>query len=311
MTKARIDPKTANILYHDAAAASYDGKWAISFDERSVRYVRERAERMLPRRRYGRVLEVGSGTGFFLLNLWNAGYVEEAHATDISPGMLAVCAESARRIGCDLRTQSADAERLPYEDGSFDLVVGHAFLHHLPDPKGALAEMHRVLRPGGALFVAGEPTRMGDRIAGGAKRFAHRAFGLVDRAVGGLRRPPIPAPRTEEERVLRDLEFAVDLHTFEPAEVALWALEAGFVRTRTATEELVSSLFGWTVRTIEAEGRPDLFGPRWGGFAYRTWLGLYRLDVLLSRVVPRRYFYNLLLYAERSRAPGAEPPGEG
>src|SRR5687768_11462935 len=105
---SRIDPKTANILYHDAAAASYDGKWAISFDERSVRYVRDRAERMLPKRSYGRVLEIGSGTGFFLLNLWKAGYVEEAHATDISAGMLAVCAESARRVGCDLRTQTAD-----------------------------------------------------------------------------------------------------------------------------------------------------------------------------------------------------------
>ena len=301
MTRARVDPKTANILYHDAAAASYDGKWAISFDERSVRYVRERAERMLPRRRYGRVLEIGSGTGFFLLNLWKAGYVEEAHATDISPGMLSVCAESARRIGCDLRTQTADAEGLPYGDGEFDLVVGHAFLHHLPDPKGAIAEMHRVLRPGGALFIAGEPTWMGDRIAGGAKRLADRAFGVADRLVGGLRKPPAPAPTSEDERVLRDLEFAVDLHTFEPDDVALWALEAGFVRTRTETEELVSSLFGWAVRTMEAQARPGLFGPRWGTFAYRTWLGLYRLDEVLYRALPKRLFYNLLLYAERPR----------
>jgi len=301
MTRARVDPKTANILYHDAAAASYDGKWAISFDERSVRYVRERAERMLPRRRYGRVLEIGSGTGFFLLNLWKAGYVEEAHATDISPGMLAVCAESARRIGCDLRTQTADAEGLPYGDGEFDLVVGHAFLHHLPDPKGAIAEMHRVLRPSGALFIAGEPTRMGDRIAGGAKRFADRAFGFADRLLGGLKKPAPPPPASEDERVLRDLEFAVDLHTFEPDDVALWALDAGFVRTRTETEELVSSLFGWAVRTMEAQARPGLFGPRWGPFAYRTWLGLYRLDEVLYRALPKRLFYNLLLYAERPR----------
>lgn len=294
-----LDPKTANILYHDAAAASYDGKWAISFDERSLRYVRERAERMLPRTRYGSVLEVGSGTGFFLLNLWQSGYVEEAHATDISPRMLQVCAESARRIGCDLRVRVADAERLPYEDGAFDLVVGHAFLHHIPDPQESLAEMFRVLRPGGALFIAGEPTRAGDRIAGVAKLAADRAFRLADAVVGGLRRPPPAPPRTDEERALRDLEFAVDLHTFEPAEVAAWAADAGFRGVRTETEELVSGIFGWSVRTIESQAREGLFGVRWAEFAYRTWLGLYRLDQSLYRLLPKRLFYNLLLYAER------------
>ena len=42
-TKRKLDPKTANILYHDAAARSYDDKWSISFDERCVAYVRDRA----------------------------------------------------------------------------------------------------------------------------------------------------------------------------------------------------------------------------------------------------------------------------
>lgn len=294
----RLDPKTANLLYHDAAAAAYDGKWAISFDERSRAYVRDRARRMLPRPRYGKVLEVGSGTGFFLLNLWQAGFVEEAHATDLSPGMLRVCAGSARTIGCDLRVRTADAEELPYPDASFDLVVGHAFLHHIPDPERCLAEMHRVLRPGGALFIAGEPTAAGDRIAGVAKRAAHRGFRLLDGIVGGLARAPA-APATEEERVQRDLEFSVDLHTFEPEAVAALAGRVGFGRVRVETEELVSSVFGWAVRTIEAQGRPELFGPRWGEFAYGAWRALYRLDRALYPFVAHRLFYNLLLYGER------------
>lgn len=296
---ARLDPKTANILYHDAAAGSYDGKWAISFDERSLSYVRDRAERMLPRRRYGRVLEMGSGTGFFLLNLWQAGYVEEAHATDISPRMLEVCAESARRIGCDLRAKVADAERLPYEDERFDLVVGHAFLHHIPEPRVALGEMRRVLKPGGALLIAGEPTRGGDAIAAVAKRVGLGAFGIADRLVGGLRRPPAPPPSTDAERHLRELEFAVDLHTFEPDEVAAWAREEGFGSVRIETEELVSSVFGWAVRTIESQARDGLLGARWAELAYRGWLGLYRFDEVLYRILPKRLFYNLLLYAER------------
>ncbi|MCA1727775.1 MAG: class I SAM-dependent methyltransferase, partial [Actinobacteria bacterium] len=149
----KLDPKTANVLYHDAAARSYDEKWGISFDERCIGYVRDRAARMLPLPSYGRVLEAGAGTGFFILNLWQAGIVREPHATDISPGMVAACMENGRRLGCDVRGQTADAENLPYPDGSFDLVVGHAFLHHLPDPQGFIQEAFRVLRPGGALFI--------------------------------------------------------------------------------------------------------------------------------------------------------------
>ncbi len=165
LAPARLDPKAANALYHDAAARAYDGKWAISFDDRCLRYVRERAERMLPGRSYGRVLEIGAGTGFFMLNLWRAGLVAEAHAIDISTGMLAVCAENARTIGCDVRLRVADAERLPFDNGVFDLVVGHAILHHLPSPGAAIEEAYRVLVPGGDLLIAGEPTRRGDRRA--------------------------------------------------------------------------------------------------------------------------------------------------
>jgi ubiquinone/menaquinone biosynthesis C-methylase UbiE len=297
--KTRLDPKTANILYHDAAARSYDDKWSISFDERCVSYVLDRAERMLPKPSYDRVLEIGSGTGFFLLNLWQAGFVKEAHATDISPGMLVACAENARRLGCDVKLRTADAEGLPFADESFDLVVGHAFLHHLPDWERALRDVYRVLAPGGAVFFAGEPTKLGDRLAGYAKAAAARATRFAGRLQPALLRPS-PSPRTEDERILRDLEFAVDLHTFEPAAVERTCREIGFTDVRTETEELASSLVGWAVRTVESQVRPGLLGERWGRFAYRTYLRLYRLDQrYLYRVLPKRAFYNLLLYGEK------------
>ncbi len=295
-----VDAKTANLRYHDAAAAEYDAKWSISFDERCIDYVRERAERMLPGRRYGRVLEVGAGTGFFLLNLWQAGFVAEAHATDLSPGMLAACGANARRLGCDLRTTAGDAEALPYADGAFDMVVGHAFLHHLPDYASAIAEIGRVLRPGGVLLIAGEPTVLGDRIASMAKRSAAAGMRVAGRLRPGIVQRRAEAPATDDERVLRDLEWHIDLHTFDPDALADVARTAGFGRVRVETEELTAGLFGWAVRTIEAEARPGLLGARWAWFAYQNWRRLYRFDqrVLYGRV-PKRAFYNLLLYAER------------
>ena len=296
-----VDAKTANVIYHDAAAASYDAKWSISFDPPSQAYVRDRARRMLPRSRYDRVLEVGTGTGFFILNLWQTGFVGEAHATDISPGMLEVCRANAEMLGCEIETRTADAEGLPYDDSSFDLVAGHAFLHHIPDPAAALAEMWRVLKPGGAVFIAGEPTLWGDRLAGLVKRATRESFRLVASTPGlRIRREPAPAA-SEEERAMHDLEFEVDLHTFAPSEVERWATDAGFGEVRIETEELIASLFGWAVRTLEAEVRPGLLGRRWARFAYHAWRTLYRVDDLLRGVVPAPLFYNLLLYAQKPR----------
>ena len=293
-----LDPKQANVLYHDAAAKAYDSKWAISFEPRSIRYVRERAERMLPRERYGRVLEVGCGTGFLILNLWLAGFVDEPHASDISTGMLEVCAESARRLGCDLKLKVADAERLPYDDGEFDLVVGHAVLHHLPDPEAALREVYRVLRPGGAVWILGEPSRLGDRMARAAGRFTSRAVRTAAKLVRPLRKPAVESDG-EEERILRDLEWSVDLHTFVPLDAAAMAERVGFRRMRVETEELLSSLVGWTMRTIEAEVPAGLLGRRWALTAYRTYLGLSAIDGALYRWLPKELFYNVLMYGEK------------
>jgi ubiquinone/menaquinone biosynthesis C-methylase UbiE len=296
------DPKRDNALYHDVAATTYDDKWSLSFQELGRGYVRLRAERMLPDRRYERALEVGAGTGFWVLNLWQNGYVGEVHATDISEGMLGVCRRNAEGLGCTVETRLADAEELPYPDGTFDLVTGHAFLHHLPEPSRALAEMHRVLRPGGTLLLAGEPTRAGDRLAGLAKRAVVAAFRALELSprFRSLRRPPAPEPATDEERVLRDLEFAVDLHTFEPSELVAWTRGAGFHEVRIETEELLASLFGWAVRTIEAEIRPGVLGRRWAVAALFGWVWLYRFDqAALYRVLPKRLFYNLLLHARK------------
>jgi ubiquinone/menaquinone biosynthesis C-methylase UbiE len=293
-----LDPKQANVLYHDAAARAYDTKWAISFEPRSTGYVRDRAVWMLPSQRYGRVLEVGCGTGFLILNLWLAGYVEDAYACDISAGMIEVCAESARRLGCDLRLRVADAEQLPYDDEEFDLVVGHAFLHHLPEPDAAFREIHRVLRPGGAVWILGEPSRLGDRMARAAGRVTSKTMRTAARFIPPLRKPAVESDG-EDARILRELEWDVDLHTFAPLDAAKMAASVGFGNVRVETEELLSSIVGWTVRTVEAEVPPGLLGRRWARAAYRTWVTLSAVDNALYRFLPKQLFYNVLLYGEK------------
>lgn len=92
------------------------------------------------------VLEVGCGTGLVLERL--ARVARSAKGIDLSPGML----EKARARGLDVREGSAT--ELPFEDASFDVACSFKVLAHVPDIGKALAEMARVVRPGG--FVLAE-----------------------------------------------------------------------------------------------------------------------------------------------------------
>ena len=94
-----------------------------------------------------RVLEVGCGWGEFAARVRDElGSV--VVATDLSPRMVELSAER----GLDARV--ADVQKLPFEDGQFDCVVANWMLYHVPDLDRGLAEIARVLRPGGRL-VAG------------------------------------------------------------------------------------------------------------------------------------------------------------
>ena len=93
----------------------------------------------------------------------------------------------------------ADAEALPFADQSFDLVLGHAVLHHLPNLRRAFAEFHRVLRPGGRIAFAGEPSRVGDRIAALPKQGANRVAPLWRRLMRAAPAPPPAAAGTPDE----------------------------------------------------------------------------------------------------------------
>jgi len=287
------DPKLANVLYHDWEAGTYDEKWSISFDQRCIDYARDRFEHVAggagwP---YGRSLELGCGTGFFTLNLKLAGVLDEGHVTDLSPGMVAVAERNAASLGFQVQGRVADAERLPYDDDSFDLVIGHAVLHHIPDVELALREVLRVLRPGGRFVFAGEPTRYGDVIARRLSRLTWWAATRVTRLprLAGWRRPQ---QELDESSRAAALEAVVDLHTFAPASLAAVARAAGAVQVQVRTNELLAAWFGWPVRTFECAVPKGKLGMRWATFAMTGWMRLSAVDRVLERIVPKGLFYN-------------------
>jgi SAM-dependent methyltransferase len=302
------DIREVNTRYHDVAADSYDSKWGIDFGEIGQAQVLGKLRKLLgPELRdgYDRSLEIGAGTGYFSLNLLQAGVVGEATCTDISPGMMATLARNAQRLGLEVRTARADAESLPFADASFDLVLGHAVLHHLPNLRRAFAEFHRVLRPGGRIVFAGEPSRLGDRIAAVPKRGA----GVLAPAWRPL--PTIgPAPRARApvppggvgspQRDDHELERFVDIHAFEPADLSRHARRAGFVDITVRGEELTANWFGWFNRALEASADPSDVPMLWRKYAFHGYLMLQRLDErLLEPMLPPAIFYNLLLTARR------------
>lgn len=98
----------------------------------------------------GNVLEVAIGTG---RNLPHYPADVELTGIDLSPAMLARARERADRLGRTVRLQEGDAQRLPFPDATFDTVVATLTLCSIPDDVTAVAEMARVLRPGGRLVL--------------------------------------------------------------------------------------------------------------------------------------------------------------
>jgi ubiquinone/menaquinone biosynthesis C-methylase UbiE len=292
--------REANVRYHDLAAEHYDSKWGIGYDEVGQAQVAGKLHKALgtvPSTGFDRALEIGAGTGYFTLNLMRAGLIRSAVASDISPGMLQALSASADELGLTVDAVACEASSLPFEDGSFDLVFGHAVLHHLPDLAGAFREFRRVLRPGGVVAFCGEPSRYGDRISSVPKRGALAVAPLWRALIGASSRNGNGVAPGEEDR----LEQVVDVHAFTPSDLSEFASDAGFSDVRVRGEELAASLFGWANRTLEATAEPSEVPWAWRVYAYRGYLLLQRLDrSLLEPRLPAAVFYNLLVSA---RAP--------
>jgi ubiquinone/menaquinone biosynthesis C-methylase UbiE len=297
---ARHDSKLAQVLYHDWEAETYDEKWSISYDQRCVDYARDCFDGVVPDEvlrelPYDRALELGCGTGFFLLNLIQSGVARRGSVTDLSPGMVKVATRNGQALGLDIDGRVADAEGIPYDDNTFDLVVGHAVLHHIPDVELSLREVVRVLRPGGRFVFAGEPSNAGEVYARTLSTLTWRIVTNATRLPGltGWRRPQT---ELDESSRAAALEALVDLHTFAPADLERMAGNAGAVDVRTATVEFTAAMLGWPLRTFECAVPPGRLGWGWAKFAFTSWKTLSWVDANISRhLVPKGWFYNVMV----------------
>ncbi len=96
------------------------------------------------------VADVGTGTGFVALGL--APKVAKVIGFDASPAMLAVARRNLAAFP-NVELRQASGDRLPLPDGALDAAFANMYLHHAPDPAGAIKELVRVLRPGGVLCL--------------------------------------------------------------------------------------------------------------------------------------------------------------
>jgi ubiquinone/menaquinone biosynthesis C-methylase UbiE len=125
--------------------ARYYARLSASMEKAGVRQNREAMLAGLA----GSVIEVGAGNGLNFPHY--PGTVTEVLAVEPEPHLRTLAEAGARSAGMPIRVADGTADRLPAGDGSFDGAVASLLLCSVRDQRAALAEMHRVLRPGGEL----------------------------------------------------------------------------------------------------------------------------------------------------------------
>lgn len=129
----------------------YDAWYQTPLGSLSDRLEKELVFSLIDVRQGEKALDVGCGTGNYTIELARQG--AEVFGIDSSEEMLTWARRKARRNGIEISFQVADAQRLPFPEHSFDLIVSNGLLCFLKEPERALVEMNRVLKPGGVLVV--------------------------------------------------------------------------------------------------------------------------------------------------------------
>jgi ubiquinone/menaquinone biosynthesis C-methylase UbiE len=205
-------------LYEARAAQQYAAPQPLPDPriDRKFRKICELVRAQLPCEAF---LDAGCGDGRYLAAL-AAELPARRAGTDISERIL----ETARqRVDADFRQGSLEA--LPFADGEFDLVLCTQVIEHVPDADGAIAELARVLRPGGALVISTDNARNFVTQALNAPRTAAVAALRLRGARGRIESPATPYTRATFRTLVERGGFTVDrVETFRFH--LMWPLDA-------------------------------------------------------------------------------------
>jgi ubiquinone/menaquinone biosynthesis C-methylase UbiE len=100
-----------------------------------------------------RILDIGCGTGIFANRVLQRFPDTQVWGIDLSDGMLRQCQPRCESTGRRFHLVQGNSERLPFKNDAFDLITCSHSFHHYPSQPRVVAEMHRVLRPGGRLLI--------------------------------------------------------------------------------------------------------------------------------------------------------------
>jgi ubiquinone/menaquinone biosynthesis C-methylase UbiE len=150
--------RASRTIDHDAANVAYFDRWAQRYDEGRTgpwfRHTQDLAIGALDLRPASRILDVGCGTGVAVLRLASLAPDGRACGVDISPNMIARARRKVpERLAHRVEFQRAGSDAIPYPDASFDHALCTNSFHHYLDPLRSLAEISRVLVPGGQLVI--------------------------------------------------------------------------------------------------------------------------------------------------------------
>ena len=205
---------------------------------------------------YARALEIGAGTGYFTLNLLRAGVVEQAVATDISPGMLrrAVARPRAASASTSRRCE-ADAEALPFADESFDLV--HRARRAAPPSRSRHARCRssaacsrRAARSRSWASRRVTATASRSCRSGSAAWSSRRGGASMSAAPKANGSHPVP-PAGVDVRRARGGSWTCTRS--RPTSCARSRTGAGLVDVRVCGEELLANMYGWFLRRLESD----------------------------------------------------------
>lgn len=214
----------ANVEVHTRMADSYNSKEP-HFRPENQDKVRARLLDVRNRVSGGKLLDIGCGTGF-IIHL-AAPIFDEIHGVDITPAMMA----KVRLDAGNITLHQAFAENLPFEDNSFDAVSAYSFIDHVQSPPKVLAEVSRVLKPGGVLYIDLAPNRLFWEAVSGVEASNDEKFSaIVSREISMVKEND---KKVEQEYGIRAETFRLaepgkESGGIDPHEIKSAALDNGF-----------------------------------------------------------------------------------